>query len=601
VIVVDEDAEIEVPRLAQPCGGHVRLPGSKSHANRAIVAACLADGATELTGATPCDDVALLVENLQRMGFALRWIDRDAGHLAVEGGIPREPPGAPPIELDCELAGTTLRFVVAVACLVPGEWVVTGNARMRERPIGPLVDALRGLGADASAAGGCPPVRVRGASLTTGGTTRVDASLSSQFVSALMLVAGALDGGLVIGLDTPPASAGYVALTGRVLSDFGARVEARENELRVVGPLRAPIGPYTIEGDWSAAGAFWVLNLIASSAVACGPLSADSAQADRRLPAILERMRAPGDLEIDASDIPDQVMNLAVCAAFRPARTRITGAANLRYKESDRLAVLTRELGKVGVRIDEHRDGVEVRGPTRIRPATLDPHGDHRMVMAFGVLGATADGIRILAPQCVSKSYPRFLDELRAVSTPERARSIAVIGMRGAGKTTLAHDLAIALGLGGVDLDTRFVEQHGPIAEFVAAHGWAEFRAREAAIVDELHGTHGVVLALGGGAVETPAVRRRLRDAHGPLVVWIQERRRALRERIARDRGLRPSLTGEDPVEEIDAVSSSRDPLYAELADFVLPPGLDRDERVVRVRDWLRSLASFDRSADGIE
>lgn len=598
---------VEPAPLVQPFDAELAMPGSKSHANRAIVVACLLRGTTVLDGATPCDDVAVLVDNLRTLGFSLRWLDRDRGRLWIDGGLPARAPrhdaarGAAPVVLDCGLAGTALRFLLPVACRVPGEWIVTGNARMQERPIAALVEALRSLGADLDAPSGCPPVRVRGGSLVRGGAVRLDPSASSQFASALLLAGASLEGGVSIELLRPLPSQSYVDLTRRVIADFGGEVSIAGDRVAVERPAgRAPAGDYPIEGDWSAGGAFEVLAALTSSRFRATNLDPASAQGDRRMPELVARLRAaPGDVELDVSDTPDQCMNLAVLAAARRGRTRFLGAGNLRLKESDRLAVLARELGKAGVRVDEHADGVTVHGPARVRPAELDPHGDHRFAFAFAILAATTPGIRIRDPGCVSKSHPRFfadLDGLRA-----QPRCIAVVGMRAAGKTTFARDLADALGLVTCDTDAEFAREHGDIRHYVTAHGWPAFRACEAAIVARCL-RPGRVVALGGGAVETAEVREALRAPHGPLVVWLQETVATLQARISAEPGARPALgAGADAVAEIDSVLAARTPHYESVQHLTLPAGLDRRTRVTACTAWLRSLTGFAKDSVGVE
>src|SRR5690606_3121304 len=241
----------EIPALVLPFDAALPMPGSKSHANRALVLASLAPGRTTITGATPVDDVRLLVENLQRMGFRLRYTDVESGTLEVEGGVPERPPDGP-VVLDCGLAGTTLRFLCAVAALTPGEWVLTGNARMQERPIGPLTAALQQLGVTAHDRDGRPPVTIRGGTLR-GTAVALDATLSSQFASALMLIGAALPHGLTIRQQGEPTSPTYLELTRRVLADFGASATFDASTIRVAGGLSARPSGHAIEGDWSAA------------------------------------------------------------------------------------------------------------------------------------------------------------------------------------------------------------------------------------------------------------------------------------------------------------------------------------------------------------
>lgn len=572
---------MDLEPLRLPFDVSVRLPGSKSHANRAIVAACLARGRTVLRAATPTDDVRSLVENLRRCGFRLNWVDDEQGLLVIDGGLPEGDPSTAPVELDCGLGGTTLRFLVAVASLVPGEWIVTGSERMRERPVGDLVDALRALGADVSANDGCPPVRVRGGRLR-GGTVTLDASRSSQFLSALLLIGPELEAGLRVELPRPPTSPTYVDLTRRVLADFGCPVRVDDLAFTVVGSGLRTSGDVTIEGDWSAAGTWLALAELTRSRFRATNLDADSAQGDRLLPVQLALLRREGDLCLDVTDTPDQTMNLAVVAALRDGRTTITGAANLRTKECDRLAVTAAELGKAGANVVETEDGLEIRGPARLRPAALRCHGDHRMAMAFAILGSVAPGISIDDADCVSKSYPGFFRELHVAH--RSSRCIALVGMRAAGKTALACALAEELGMEALDTDAEFERTRGPIRDFVRRSGWGAFRAIESGILADAL-SHGRVVAVGSGALERPGNVELVREK--AVVVWVREDEATLVRRLGGDE--RPRLTDLPLEDEVRLVLGRRRPVFASVANFALEHGGTVAERVRAVATWLRA------------
>lgn len=571
---------MKVERLPLPFDLSLDLPGSKSHANRAIVAAALSAGETLLRGATPCEDVSLAVANLQRMGFDLEWLPSARDCLRIRGGLPTAAPASrTPVELHCGNAGTTLRFLTSVACLVPGDWIVTGSERMCQRPIAELAAALRMLGAEVEDRSGCPPLRIRGGALR-GGEAGLDASRSSQFLSSLLLVGPALPAGLRVRLAGPPTSPTYVALTESVLADFGARSSRREHQFEVESrPYVAP-GDYSIEGDWSAAGAYFVLEALTGSRFVGANLVASPGQGDQEVPALLRAMGLAGDRSVDCTSMPDQLMNLAVFAAFRRGTTTFHGAANLRHKECDRLAVITEQLGRAGVKINETTDGVVVRGPLEPRPAVLDPHDDHRMAMAFAVLGAVTGGIEILQTECVKKSYPEFFTDFQSLG--QSPRCIAVVGMRGAGKSTFAGDLALELGLDLLDTDERFVRGHGEIGPFVEANGWPAFREAEERIVAESLAAGGVV-ALGGGALESEQTRRRL-DAQ---VVYLQEPVATLVRRL--QHGSRPALTDLDLEQEVRTVLERREPIFRAASTIAVPPGLTREQRVAFVTGRLRS------------
>ncbi len=594
----------DVPALQFPVEADLILPGSKSHSNRAIICACFSQGTTIIRNATPCDDVLVMVENLQKMKFQIQWIDKEKGELKIIGGLPQQsflPPSGEGSRmgveegtvLDCHNAGTALRFLVSVAALVPGDWTLTGDAHMQKRPIGDLVSALRSLGAEITDTNGCPPIRVKGGSLK-GSVVRLNASMSSQYLTSLLLIAPMLPSGLTIELDGPLASESYMELTLQTMMDYGFKIERKLNTFIVQISARVPISgvvTYDVEGDWSAAGSWLVLNELSRSRIRCVNLHADSTQADRSLPEFIVTLRKRGDITIDCSSIPDQVMNLAVLAAFRNGKTTITGAKNLRHKECDRLAVITSELKKVGVLITEHSDGVIIVGNSKNQKQNsnicLDPHDDHRMAMCFSILGLKIGAIGIKDPHCTAKSYPAFFDHL--VSVTASPRPIVIVGMRGAGKSSLGRRLAAKLKLKSKDSDHVFVEKHGPIKEYIAAHGWAEFREKEEQIIEALL-TAGSVVSLGGGATESKKTRSMLKGR--AVVIWVQATKAELLQRL--ESGKRPAITGLPLHEEVHKLLVERAPNYKEVATIMIPPKLRYSAQVPFAVKALRALVHSD-------
>lgn len=539
---------MRIPRLHLPFDAEPTLPGAKSHANRVLVAAALTPGRTHVHGATACDDVLRMVEGLQRLGFGVEWIDAPRGDLVVDGGLPAGGQGV----IDCGNAGTALRFLCAVAAAVPGEWTITGDARMQQRPIGPLVDALQRLGVEATCTAGRPPVRIRGGTLRSG-ATELDATLSSQFASALLLVAPAI-GGVTLRLTGEPVSRSYLALTGAVLTGFGAAVRLEPHGAVVTGPYRTP-GSVTIEADWSAAGVLLVLAELTHSRLRARELASDSTQGDRAIVAQIAALRGPGDRTLDLRDLPDQTMNLAVLAATRTGSTRLTGVAHLRGKESDRLAATATELGKAGVRIRNDGDELRIDGPTTWRPAAWHAHADHRLAFAAALVGSLTGDLELDDPDCVRKSWPSFWTDLAGLHRAPRA--LAVLGMRAAGKSTFAREVAAATGLALADTDAEFERRHGPIAAFVAARGWPAFRTEEERLVAELV-RPGTITALGGGAIESARTRELL--AGRACRIWLCADRATLLARL--QDAPRPALTSLPLEQELDSTLARREPLW---------------------------------------
>lgn len=569
------NAPRSVPMLGWPPAAELVLPGSKSVANRLLVAAVIAASPTRLRGVPASDDVQHLLQGLRTLGHRV-----DAAREQYDGGhgdgatitvTPRtgEAPGIG--ELFCGNAGTALRFLVSLAAITKGTWTLTGDAAMQRRPIGPLTAAWRQLGVDVRDTNGCPPVHVRSDGPTHGGTVTIDASVSSQFVSSLLLVGSALPKGIEVRFAGDAASREYTQLTCRTLSAFGIHASTDEHGARVRPGRADATHERLVDGDWSGMGVWTCLAHATGAQLTAHNLVRDSGQADEGLGALLAQLPAVGDTTIDVAAMPDQFLNLAVLAAMRPGTTTFVGGANLRVKECDRLAVAARELTKLGADVVERPDGLVVRGGRALHGGVVDPANDHRVAMAFALLGLLSPGIAIADPQCVAKSYPTFwrdLDRVLAARPP-----LVLVGMRGVGKTTLGRALAARTGAVFVDVDERFVALHGPIAAFVTQHGWPAFRTREAELVAASLQPNTVV-ATGGGAVTEARTRSLLRER--ARVLWLEAPVDVLRARLANDAAQRPSLTGAPVLDELAALLAERTPLYAEVAnvrvDATLPP-----------------------------
>ena len=406
----------------------VRVPGSKSITNRALLVAALADGESLLEGGLESDDTQAMRGALAALGVPVRadgavWrVVGCAGRLAV--------PQAP---LDARASGTTARFVAAAATLAPGPIEIDGTARMRQRPIDDLVRALEDLGARIEILGrdGCPPLRMLGGGLE-GGEARIDARRSSQFVSAVLLAAPyarrpvhlrLLEGVLV--------SRPYVDLTLQVMGDFGAECGwDNASTLRVAAPRPYTARRYSIEADASAAAYPFAAAAITGGRVLVPGFAAASIQADLGLLAVLERMgcrvsRRKGEIEVrgpaagerlrgvdvDMNAQPDAALALAVVEAFADGPSTIRNVANLRIKETDRLHALETELRKLGASAEAGRDFLQI-SPAPLHGAEIETYDDHRMAMAFALAGLRVPGVVIRDPACASKTWPGYFASL---------------------------------------------------------------------------------------------------------------------------------------------------------------------------------------------
>ena len=422
-----------VRRADGPVIADVVVPPSKSIANRALICAALADGESEITGVAPGDDTSAMLDCLDRLGIPVAVSKRDGNLVgAVVGSAGNLPAG--PITLPTRLAGTTSRFITALAAIGPGPYLVDGDPPLRSRPMGPLHNSLIALGATLEPGDrpGHLPVTVSGP-LRGADAVVMPGNVSSQYVSALMLVAPYIRRGLRLGLSTSLVSRPYVEITRAVMTAFGA-VDIELSDRRVhVGEGGYFGAAYRVEPDASSASYPLAAAAMAGGAVCVRGLGANALQGDARFVDVLVEMGCTATvsaddtvimrrrdtplrgIEIDMSDISDLVPTMAVIATQAVTPTRITGVGFIRKKESDRLGDLADELAKTGADITVEADGLLITPTDLLHAATLDTHHDHRLGMAFGILGLVVDGIEVNDPGVVSKSWPAFWDALEAI------------------------------------------------------------------------------------------------------------------------------------------------------------------------------------------
>lgn len=408
-----------------PVQARVRIPGSKSITNRALLIAALAHGKSNLLSPLHSDDTERMRECIGALGVSVT--DEDGERLAVQGAGGKL--AAPADPLFAGNSGTTIRFVAAASALTPtgSHVVLDGNARMRQRPIQDLLDALTRLGVRAASLGnnGCPPVRIEGGGIH-GGRCAVAGGISSQYLSAVLMAAPFADEDVTIEVEGGLVSKPYADMTAAVMEAFGAKVE--NDGYRV---FRIPAGQayqgrtYAVEPDASNATYFLAAAALTGGTVEIEGLGTSSIQGDARFVDVLERMgcditRASDRLcvagpprltgvSVDLESIPDTAQTTAVLAAFADGESTITGIGNLRVKETDRIAAVAIELQKMGVPVEEGRDYWRIT-PPRNAPhgAAIDTYDDHRMAMSFAVAGLVTPGMVIKEPGCVAKTFPGF-------------------------------------------------------------------------------------------------------------------------------------------------------------------------------------------------
>ena len=391
--------------------GSYHLPASKSISNRLLVMRALARSKVLFDNLSEAEDTYM-------MRLYLSFINTCAGSEI-------------PLSLDTHNAGTVFRFLLAYLSRQEGRWLLTGEERMRQRPVGALVDALRSLGADIkyTEKEGYPPLLIRGKKLN-GGTVELNASASSQYVSALMLVAPYLPGGLTIRLSSKPVSSAYIDMTATLMTNFGAEISVSDKEIQVQeGSYK--VQRMRVEADWSAA-AFWyeMVAFQPGAEVLLPGLSEESVQGDRFLTTVFEKLGVhsdfsekglrlrhtgnPGAINFDFTHAPDIVPSVMAACAALGVEGRFSGIEHLRIKESDRIRSMQQELGKIGTTIEQTGDTYRLTPGQQPQAGALvfSSHGDHRMAMSLAPLAMKFGTVAVKDPDVVRKSYPDYWDEL---------------------------------------------------------------------------------------------------------------------------------------------------------------------------------------------
>ncbi len=418
--------------VVQPVRGTVRPPGSKSLTNRALIVAALAEGSSELLGVLDSVDTRVMIESLRVLGIGVAQ-DLEQGVIKTDGC--RGLPPASYADLWLENSGTSIRFLAALCALGRGTFRLDGNARMRQRPIGDLLRALRQLGIEARCEldSDCPPIVITSQGLS-GGIAEIDAHLSSQYLSALLMAAPCAQGPVEIRLTGPLVSEPYIDMTLGVMARFGITVDTSQPGIYHIAPQHYKGTVYEIEPDASAASYFFAAAAITGGEVTVDGLSEYALQGDLHFLDVLEQMGCRvhwaahgvtvhgGELrgvDVDMNAISDTVQTLAAVAPFANGPTNIRNVGHIRHKETDRISAVTTELRRLGVRVDERDDGLTIH-PGPLRAATIETYDDHRMAMSFALVGLKQPGVAILHPECTAKTYPEFFSDLDRLCAPFR-------------------------------------------------------------------------------------------------------------------------------------------------------------------------------------
>ena len=420
---------IEILPAHGPVRGRIRPPGSKSITNRAMILAAMADGPVTLTGVLDSQDTRVMVESLRRLGFE---VTQDVAECrctvrGLSGNIP-----AQEADLWLENIGTSIRFLTSLCALGSGDYRLDGVERMRQRPIGDLVRALKPLGGIIqfeNPGSDCPPVKVRGShGRLIGGQTTIEGSISSQFLSSLLMAAPACPNAVRVSVTGELVSKPYVTMTLEMMRAFGAEVSWPDDLSHFdIRPQPYRAGAYDIEPDASAASYFFGVAAVTGGTVTVAGLNRNALQGDVLFASALEQMgceviwgpdfitvegRPLHGVDIDMNAISDTAQTLSTVAVFADSPTRIRSVGHMRHKETDRISAVVAELRRAGIRADEHDDGLTIYPGTPQR-CEIHTYDDHRMAMSFSLLGLRVPGIRILDPKCTSKTYPGYFEDLQ--------------------------------------------------------------------------------------------------------------------------------------------------------------------------------------------
>jgi 3-phosphoshikimate 1-carboxyvinyltransferase len=421
---------IAIRPVRGPVVGNVRLPGSKSYTNRALPIAALAEGRSTITGALFSDDTRYMAGALRTLGIGVEADEAEERFVVdgLAGVIPAEH-----ADLDLGLSGTAMRFLCAIVALGHGHYRLDGTPRARRRPIAPLLEALSALGVDArsEADDGCPPVVIR-ADGCPGGHARMAGDISSQYFSGLLLAAPYMRDGLDLDVVGVLVSRPYLDITADIMTAFGVELTRDGyDRFRVAPGQRYRARDYQIEPDASNATYFLAAAALTGGRVRVEGLGRRSAQGDIHFLDTLQALGCETDwgddflevqgpsrlhgADLNLADTNDTAQTVAALAPFCTGPVTLRGLEHTRHQETDRVAAVTAELRKLGARVDEHADGWTI-WPSALHAADIATYDDHRMAMAFGLVGLRVPGLRIENPACVAKTFPDFFERFAALT-----------------------------------------------------------------------------------------------------------------------------------------------------------------------------------------
>ncbi len=622
--------DIKIEKFEEVLNCEVEMPGSKSYTNRVLIVATLAKGKSKIIAPLHSDDTKYMIQSLKNLGVDIEV--QKNGDILIDGNSGNFK-NIKSREIFAGIAGTTSRFLTALSILVGGDIRLNGEGKILERPIRELVDGLRQIGVNIEYIGkkGSLPLKINGDEII-GNKIKINGGVSSQFFTALMLIAPYLKDGLIIEVIGEQVSKSYIDITIKLMNEFGVKVINDDYKRYVIKKGESyKAREYRVEGDWSSSSYFCVLGAIHNGELTVRNLNNNSAQGDKNFPKVLEKMgveikylndgvRIIGGsklkgIEINMEQMPDTAMSIAVIAALASGETLITGLSTLRDKETDRIEAMKIELEKIGIRVDARKDSMKIFGG-KLNKAEIETYHDHRIAMVFAILATKVGDIIIRDKQVVNKSFPEFWQMLGkiGIKTKEQKyfKKIVLIGFRGSGKSTISKVLAKKLEFNCVDMDKLIVKKaKKTIDEIIKKGSWQEFRKIEQNVLEEVLALEeDIVISAGGGVGVNDVLINDSHKTYGELnaktfeysndnlIVFVDAIESKLLERIRSSEesrlNSRPLLSsrndnmkdeGESNVEKLifesGKIYRKRKKFYEKLADFKIDTTKDSVEESV--------------------
>lgn len=517
--------------------GSIIAPPSKSYTHRAIIIASLAKGKSVIRNPLISNDTKATIGACKLLGAKITVKKQRIEITGVNGQFPKE---KTELTINCRQSGTTIRFMTAIAALSPSKITLTGEKRMRERPIGDLVNTLKSQGINIRAAENnqYPPVILHGGILH-GGNIIISGKQSSQFVSALLLIAPFAVQNTILTVNNLK-SAPYIDITIDMMRLFGVRVKKTGSIIMIKSHQSYKARDYTVEGDYSSASYFFAASAVTKSRITVHNLNPDTLQGDKYFLDILHKMgcdilkrrnsisvygKSLRGIDVDCADSPDIVPSLSICAAKAGGVTKIINIGHLRIKETDRIKALGCELSKMNIRVSQTQNSLQVTGGNLIG-TEINTYNDHRMAMSFAVAGLTASNKTIINnAEVVDKSYPEFWNDLMKIGAKikfikkSNFNSILLHGFRCTGKSTIGKILAEKLHFDYMEMDDLIVKQAGKSIDNLTDGGtnWQEFRRLENILLKKLLKKKNTVVSTGGGLAVNNIYKDHTKKTFGDL------------------------------------------------------------------------------------